>query len=215
MVVTEHEHGDVRGGGELVEPLELVRRDAAAVGAGSGRVEHRERDALELDCEVTGCDLFGDHRVVVAAHVVHAIDRGASTRRRTARTPPRCPRFVRSPFTTTASGSSASISSIAPAFITSGYGSSPGSDAEHRAELLGRPELAALLLAEVDVVHGRDRREELAGRPHERRHRRRQQLRGVDAVDAQLVLGLGLETGDPRRVVRPGRGDRPRRRRSW
>ena len=73
MVVTEHEHGHVRGGGELVEPLQLVRRDTAAVGAGSGRVEHCERDALELDCKVTGCDLFGDHRVVIAAHVVHAI----------------------------------------------------------------------------------------------------------------------------------------------
>src|SRR4029079_14712578 len=36
------------------------------------------------------------------------------------------PRFVRSPLTTTATGSSASISAIAPSFITSGYGASPG-----------------------------------------------------------------------------------------
>ena len=47
---------------------------------------------------------------------------------------------------------------------TSGYGSSPGSAREHGTEFLRRSEQAALDLAEVHVVHRRDRREQPAGR---------------------------------------------------
>ena len=74
-----------------------------------------------------------------------------------------------------------------------------GLGGEDRAELLGRPEPAALDFAEVHVVDGRERGEQATRRPRERRDRRRQQRRRLDAVDRERVLGRGLEPGDPRR----------------
>ena len=68
------------------------------------------------------------HRVVVAAHVVQPRAEHAVAWRGTPRTARAAPVSVRSPFTTTASGSSAAISATAPRPITSGYGGSPGAD---------------------------------------------------------------------------------------
>ena len=183
MMVAEHEHRNRGGRGELIEPLELVARDAAAVGAGARRVEHREGDAVELDREVPGRDLFGAHRVVVAADVTHAV---AEPRVRVEE------RLVLR--------FGAEVREIALHDDRVGIEPRDLVDRtrvhhfrvrrlarfrhEHRAELLGRPELAALLLAEVHVVDGRDRREEATGRPRQRRHRRRQQRRRLDPVDA-------------------------------
>ena len=47
--MTEDEHRHRRFGRELVEPRELAGVDGAAIDAGNDRVEHRERDAVELD----------------------------------------------------------------------------------------------------------------------------------------------------------------------
>ena len=128
MVVAEHEHRLRRRAGEVVEPLELLGGETAAVGAGPHGVEHRERDARQRR-----------RRTVPVAAIVSVIIASWLPRTWCMRSPSReyarrnaaysssLPRLVRSPFTTTASGSSRSIASIAPRFITSGYGSAPGS----------------------------------------------------------------------------------------
>ena len=102
---------------------------------------------------------------------------------------------MRSPFTNTASGSSAVISAIAPAFITAGYGSAPGAGVQDRAELLGRTEAAALDLAEVHVVDGCEGRETPAPGLGERRDRPGEQVGRLHTVDAEVVLRLGIEAG--------------------
>ena len=143
-------------------------------------------------------DRLGDHRVVIAAHVVHAHRRAACTPRRNAAYSSSVPRSVRSPFTTTASGSSRSIASIAPRFITSGYGVGARLGREHRAELLGRPEQPALGLAEVHVVHRRERGEQPARRLRQRGDLGRQQRRRLGARRPQP------RTSSPARARRPG-----------
>ena len=122
------------------------------------------------------------------------------------------PRFVRSPFTSTASGSSASISAIALRFIVSGYGGSPGQRAQHRAELLlhHAVELPALGLAEVHVVHGGDRGERLA-RPGPRASAPRPggtRRRGAPST-ATAYSVAGLEPVEAGEVVRTDGGRPP------
>ncbi len=79
---------------------------------------------------------------------------------------------------------------------------------QDRTELLGSPEPATFPLAEVHVVDGGQRGELLARRTRQRRDARRKQIRRVDAVDREGVLGLRFQAGDLRRVERTGRGHR-------
>ena len=152
-------------------------------------------------------DRVGDHRVVVAAHVVHA-----------------------SPSRVYASRNASYSSSVPTVGEIALHDDRVGIErvdlvdrarvhhlrvrrlarrgAEDRAELLGRAEPAALRLAEVHVVDGRDRREQAARRARERRDA----IAGSRSVGSapstrERVLGRGLEPGDPRRVVRAGRRD--------
>ena len=167
-----------------------------------------------------------EHRVVVAAHVVHARRRARRTRRGTPRTPRPCRVSVRSPFTTTASGSSARISSIDRAVHHLGVRRLAGLGAQDRADRVGGriAGAPALGLAEVHVVGGGDRREQPPGGRASVRTAAGQPAVGRDALDRELVLGVGLEAGDARDVVRTGRsttswsptrvGDRRVRRRS-
>ena len=162
-----------------------------------------------------GRDRVGDHRVVVAAEVEHA---RAELRVRADELVvllARMPRSVRSPFTSTASGSSASISAIAPAFITLGYGRLAGLGVQDRAELLGRPEPAALDLAEVHVVDGCERRELRARRPRRASSRRA----GSSSVASAPSTASGYSVAGSSPVSRPsdsGRWWSPRDRRpSW
>ena len=170
-------------------------------------VERRERDAVELDRErPRRRDRVGDHRVVIAAHVVHASPSCEYARTNSSYCSSE-PRSVRSPFTTTASGSSASISAIAPAFITLGYGGSPGLRVQDRAELLGvrgrphstSPKCTSLTVAKVASCRPGGRASVVTCR--------REQLRRLGAVDGERIFGLGLQAGDPGGVIRAGRRD--------
>ena len=89
-------------------------------------------------------------------------------------------------------------------FITSGYGASPGSDVKIGPELLGRAEPAALDLAEMHVVDGRDRGERAgpAGAASVRDRRGQQIGRVRRRRPSSAYSRLGLEAGDPGRVVR-------------
>ena len=72
-MVTEHEHRVGRRTGEVVEPLQLRSGHATTVGPGPHGVENGKRDPVELDgARRIDRDRLGDHRVVVAAHVMHA-----------------------------------------------------------------------------------------------------------------------------------------------
>ena len=83
----------------------------AAARAGDHGVEHGERDAVDARRErrVLGGERRIEHRVVVAAHVVQPVAEPPYAARKAAYSSAR-PRSVRSPLTTTTSGSSASIS---------------------------------------------------------------------------------------------------------
>ena len=110
-------------GGELVEPLELLGAHLPVACAAGSTVSSTARRTPGSSTS-TGASV-GERlavvAVVVAAHVdaVGRRTRGRSSRGRP-RTPPACPSAVRSPLTTTASGSMAAISATAPRFITSG-----------------------------------------------------------------------------------------------
>ena len=110
---------------------------------------------------------------------------------------------MRSPFTSTASGSSALDLVDRAAFITSGYGVAPGSAREDRPELLGRAEPAALDLAEVHVVHGRERREQRA---------RRAAPASSTSAGQQRSIGVGARRPRPRYRVA---GSSPVTRAEW
>src|SRR5438876_5963454 len=51
VMVAVHEHGPGCCARKLVEPVELLARDAPTVGSRANGVEHREGDALEIDRE--------------------------------------------------------------------------------------------------------------------------------------------------------------------
>ena len=148
------------------------------------------------------------HRVVVAAHVVHARAERAVRREERLRTPRRCPRSVRSPFTTTASGSSARD------LGDHGAGSSPRGTAARRARRAGSGRCSLAGIAEC--ARTRSRRSGRRWRWRSSRAARPagapacapsagSQLVGRRALDVERVLGVGLEAVDARDVVRTGR----------
>ena len=147
------------------------------------------------------------HRVVVAPHVVQPRRRRLRKRSRNASYCSRRPRSVRSPLTTTASGSSAAISATAPRPITR-------DTADHRARAQDRADgvvrrvagAPAFGLAEVHVVRGGDGRDQLARRAAPACARvGGSQRSGATPLDRELVLGVGREAVDVRDVVRARR----------
>ena len=82
--------------------------------------------------------------------------------------------------------------------------------AQHRPEVLFHhaADLPALGLAEVHVVHGRERREQPTLRPRQGVHRVWEVRLVIErAVDHHRVLGLGFETVEASDVMRSRRGD--------
>src|SRR5690349_8552163 len=172
--------------GQLVEPRGLVRTELAAIGAGDDGVDDRERHAVDLHVvgRVAGRELRIGLHVVVAAHPLHALAERA-----------------------------VGVEEGLELAFGAGVGEVAldddhvGVEAAHlvdhgavhhlgvrRVSRLGTQDRAQLLLAEiadaaaldlaeVHVVGGRDRRKEAAGGTLERRERRREPLAAFGAVD--------------------------------
>ena len=164
VMVAEHEKGPGRRAGKLVEPIELLARDAPAVSSRANGVEHRESDAVDIDGEgpVRG-DRFGDHRVVIAAEVAHALaETGVRAQERRV--------FLLGPAIgeITLHEHRVGIERLdgvdrGPVHDL-GIGLGAGLGGEDRPELLRCAEHTTLHLAEVDVVDGRDGGEQSAAR---------------------------------------------------
>ena len=211
--------GSTRGGGRTRAPAGRRRRPgrratrAARAGTcpvvcrGIVGVEQRERDARR-GRPLTARRRRRSRRGSASWLPRTWCSRSPNARRSTARNAAyssSCPSQVRSPFTITASGSSAAISATAPRFIISGYGSAPGATREDRPE--SRPvDDPALGLAEVHVVHGGERRQPLAaGRGSVRNAKPSSVVLGVGlevvvATDVGAVVDDGLVVGDGRQL---------------
>ena len=128
LVVSHHEHRSIGRGAVVVEPLELLGGDRAGRRSRDRGVEECHRQPRQLDPLIAGVLVLMAVRVVVAAHHVETVtERRCDSTPRTPPTPRRRPSWDRSPFTITAAGSIVAISRAAERFITSGYGSAPGS----------------------------------------------------------------------------------------
>ena len=126
VVVPEREHRPVGLGGEVFEPLELLSRHLPRGVAGDRGVEQRQRDARRHRCAAVprGHRSGSGRRRGCRARGGVGRRRPGRRRRGTRRTPRRAVAGEVA-LHEHASGSSAAISSIAPRFMTSGYGSAP------------------------------------------------------------------------------------------
>jgi SulP family sulfate permease len=205
-MVREHEHRVGRRRRDVVEPRPLLPADLTADAPGHGGVEHREHEPRAPDRRrrVLAGELGIADRVVVAAHVVHPRTETAVAGEE---------RLVLLDL--------ARVGEIALHHDHVGIerehlvddravhhlgvrgiaGSAPqdGSDGVGG----GIPGAAAFGLPEVHVVRGRDRGEQRARRLDQRAHPRRQPPAGLRALHLELVLRVGNEPADTRRVERP------------
>ncbi len=137
VVVPEDQHRPVGPGPELVEPIQLIGADLTRGRTQHRGVEQRQRHPGKGDFDSAPW-LRATCRGCRASSAAGRRRRPGSSRRNASYSrwvPPE----VRSPLATTAAGPSAEISSTAARFITSGYGSSPGS--ELRTGPMSRPSI--------------------------------------------------------------------------
>ena len=210
MVVTEHEHRTGHRRGEIVEPVQLLDGDLPALVAGlrpcraprASRRRRRSRTARLRPPSTRRASRRGCRARGASAR------RAGRTRRGTPAYSSSVPRFVRSPLTSTTSGSSDSISAIAPRFIVSGYGFSPGSERSTGPSSSSitpwswphsvSPKCTSFTVA--SVASG------LPAGTSSVVHRAGEELVDGRAVDLDRVLGAGIEAAEAREVVRAGRG---------
>ena len=208
LVVTEDEDRSRRRGRGLLQPGELIARDPAAGGGRAHGVEHGERRATDLDRVRRALERERrvEHRVVVAAHVVEPVaEAGVGVEERVV----------------LLLAADAGEVALGDHGVRTERIDLPDRGLVHRdrvrrlarprphpgtEHLLGRVvDHPADGLAEVDVVHRRDRGEVRAGGRRERAHRRGHQLVGIHALDRERVRGVRLQADDLHHVERARR----------